>query len=124
MQKLIIIFSFIGLYTFSYGQNTAVIESAFSSGVASKLSGEMAKDIELCIGTDVEFYSASQAIQALNKWFGQVKVSAVSGKIVGGSAVKYYNGDITSEKGNFRLFVYYNEKDGTYKIDEIRITAK
>lgn len=124
MQKLIILFSFIALYTTSQAQQIDLIETAFKTGNASGLSGQMAKEIELCIGDDVQFLSGAQAVQSLNKWFASVKPSAVSGKIVGGSAVKYYSGQVTSAKGSHKLFVYYNEKDGGYKIDEIRIGVK
>ena len=124
MQKFIIIFSFLSICTFAQAQNTAAVESSFKKGDASLLITDMAQEIELCIGDDVQFLSSKQAVVALNNWFTKVSPESLSGKIVGGSAVKYYNGHLKTAKGSFKLFVYYNEKSGSYKIDEIRIGTK
>ena len=124
MKTLIIIASFIGFCLTSQAQNTEIVEKAFQSGNASALSGHLSKEVEVCIGDDVQFLSSSQAITSLNKWFASVTPSSLSGKIVGGSTVKYYNGQLETAKGSYRIFVYYNGQNDAYKIDEIRIGGK
>jgi hypothetical protein len=124
MKNLFIIFSFLSFCITTQAQNTEVVQKAFESGNASALTGQLAKEIELCIGNDVQFLSAAQAVASLNKWFASVSPSSLSGKIVGGSAVKYYSGQLQTAKGDFRIFVYYNGQNDAYKIDEIRIAGK
>ncbi len=124
MKSLTLIISLLILCTFAQAQNTQKIEAVFNSGNASGLTDQLETDIELCIGNDVLFLSSDQAIKSLNKWFAKNKPTHFSGKIVGGSSVKYYNGTMKSENGSFRIFVYYADKNGAYKIDEIRIVEK
>jgi len=123
MKSIYIIFSLLVSCLALNAQNTQSVQTAFSSGNASAMTADMASDIELCIGDDVQFLSKSQAVTALNKWFQQVQPSDVNGKIDGAGSVKYYNGNVKTASGNFRVFVYYSAAaDGKgFKIDEIRI---
>lgn len=124
MKNLIIIVSFLSLCITIKAQNTEVVEQAFKTGNASTLSSHLAKEIEVCFGDDVQFLSATEAIATLNKWFADVSPNSIKGKIIGGPAVKYYNGQLQTEKGAYKIFVYFNGNNDAYKIDEIRIGSK
>lgn len=124
MKSPFIFISLLVFCTVIHGQNTEAVENAFAKGDASELSSQLAAEVEFCIGDDVEFYSKKEASQALNHWIKQHAPTAIEGKIVGGSSVKYYNGELTTEKGRYRIMIYYIESKSAYKIDEIRIVKK
>lgn len=121
MKYLYITLSLLITCSISFGQNTENVKTAFSSGNASGLSAELANEIELCIGNDVQFFNKSETLSTLNKWFSKVNPSKFSGRIEGGSSVKYYKGQLATAEGVYKVMIYYNPNGDTYKIDEIRI---
>lgn len=84
--------------------------AAIGKADAEKLSQSFGKDVEICIGTDQDFYSKSGAIKKLNAFFDQVKPSSSSFKHKGSSKDKsseYSVGSLTTERGKYRVFIYF-----------------
>jgi hypothetical protein len=90
------------------GQND--IFKAIGKADVSALSETFSNDIEICIGTEQDFYSKGGAIKRLEKFFGQVEPKSSAFKHKGNSKDKtseYSVGTMTTTKGNYRVFIYY-----------------
>ncbi len=102
-------------------QNVEIVQEVFKSGNAHMLQTELANEVQVCIGDDVQYYTKKETISALNKWFTGVGPDGFKGRMMGESDVKYFSGDLSSSKGVFRVFVYFANENGEFEIDEIRI---
>ena len=106
-------------------QNKAIIENAIRTHKAHLLLDEMSDEIELCVFKDVQFLSSKKTADTVNHWLENHDIDKVSGKISGSDKVKYYSGDISSDKNSYQLLIYYRlMQEGDYKIDEIRIVEE
>jgi hypothetical protein len=84
--------------------------AAIGKADVKALSENFSNDIEICIGTEQDFYSKSGAIRRLEKFFKQVEPKSSAFKHKGNSkdkTSKYSVGTMNSTKGNYRVFVYY-----------------
>lgn len=119
------LFVIICLTVFSFAataQDVNPVKNAFSSANAASLSAILSDEVELCIGDDVEFLSKNETVTHLNRWFSANTPNGIRGTIDGSGAVKFYDGTCTTDKGNYRVIVYYKQQGSGYIVDEIRIT--
>lgn len=112
-MKLLTLITLLLTINIASAQNANAIFKAIGKSDISALSANFSDDIEICIGTDQDFYSKSEAAEKLKSFFGQVKPSAGSFLHEGSSkdnSSKYSVGTMNSSKGKYRVFVYYKEK--------------
>ena len=102
----IIIFACIA--NFGIGQST--LFTAIGNSDVATLSADFSNDMEICIGTKQDFYSKAQAVKRLEKFFAEIGPKSSAFKHKGNNKDKtseYSVGTLTSEKGNYRVFIYY-----------------
>lgn len=90
--------------------------SAIGKADVTALSENFSNDIEICIGTEQDFYSKSGAIRRLERFFDQVKPKSSNFKHKGNSkdqSSNYSVGTMTSAKGNYRVFIYFEDSQVT-----------
>ncbi|WP_235298692.1 DUF4783 domain-containing protein [Portibacter marinus] len=99
---------FILIAHFTFGQ--AEIFTAIGNSDAQTLSQSFANDIEICIGTDQDFYSKAGAVKKLDAFFSKVKPKDSKFKHKGSNKDKtseYSVGSMNTESGTYRVFIYY-----------------
>lgn len=99
---------FVSLSTFA--QNSAEIFSAIGNGNVPAFSDKFTAEVELCFDTQQDFFAKSEAIQKLSAFL--IKIKPTSGKHMHNGSSKdnkttYSVGEVISEKGKFRVFVYF-----------------
>lgn len=102
----IIIFAFIS--NLAIGQSK--LFTAIGKSDVATLSANFSNDMEICIGTEQDFYSKSGAVKRLEKFFKEVSPQSSSFKHKGNNKDKtseYSVGTMSSEKGKYRVFIYY-----------------
>ncbi len=104
--------------------NLAPITHAMSNGDAATVGSYMDANIEMSLLGKQDLYNKSQAIQALNDFFGRNKPRSFNAGHAGsskGNNSHYTTGDLTTSSGNFRVYLYYNTEGDKVIIKEIRI---
>ena len=120
MQKsiLILICSFF-LLGHSFAQSNSVLK-AFGNTDLAKLESLMNDKLEFCINDGQKSVDKQVALKSIEKFLNEVSPRSCRKVHFGDSKVKgsYYEvGKLKSDKGNYRVFIYYEKN----KIVEIRI---
>lgn len=100
------------------------IQQAFQQGKAELLSPYLSNEIELCIGNKEQTLAKAKAIQDIQTFFSSSPVKSFKAMHSGGAedqSTSYYIGNLTTEKGEYRVYVYYKKPGGKLLIQEIRI---
>ncbi|GLR18956.1 DUF4783 domain-containing protein [Portibacter lacus] len=108
MKRLFSVLVFSLLVSMTFAQNN--LFTAIGSSDVATLSSKFGSDVEICIGTEQDFYSKSSATKRLEKFFAEVHPKTSKFKHKGNNKNKtseYSVGTMTSEKGNYRVFIYY-----------------
>ncbi len=84
--------------------------SAISKSDVATLSEKFSNDVEICIGTEQDFYSKAGAVKRLERFFAKVEPGKSSFKHKGNNKDKtseYSVGSMSSKEGEYRVFIYY-----------------
>lgn len=98
------------MVAFASAQDAKSLFSAIGKANVEALSANFSNDMEICIGTEQDFYNKAQAKARLKKFFAEVSPSAGSFKHKGNSKDKsseYSVGEVATAKGKYRVFIYY-----------------
>ena len=120
---LSILFCF-SLATMGNTQNTANLESAFANGNASQISSYFSSEVEISINREHKKWDQQGGKTHLQSFFSQHRPTAFTNVHKGASgrdATGYLTGDLQTQSGKFRVFVYFEEVNGARKIKEIRM---
>ena len=109
-MKTLLLFLGIFVSASAFTQNSAEIFAAIGKGDVSAFSDKLMSDVELCFDTQQAFFSKPEAIKKLKTFLAGIK--PVSGKHMHNGSSKdnsttYSVGEIKSEKGTYRVFVYF-----------------
>jgi len=102
----IILFAFIT--NIAIGQSN--LFTAIGKADVATLSAQFSNDMEICIGTEQDFYSKSEAVKRLEKFFAEVGPKSSAFKHKGNNkdnTSEYSVGTLKSNKGDYRVFIYF-----------------
>ena len=106
------------------GQFETHILNAFGKADIQRIYAHFDKNVEICIGDEVEFYPKNIAKEVLNAFFKKVRPVKCTPLHKGESSdhsSKYIIGKLEAQKGTFRLFVFAIKKSGKQLIKEVRL---
>lgn len=117
----VIIFSFFTHFE-AKAQGFDNIASAIRSGDASSLAKYFEGNVEINIKDAQNSYSKSQAEVVLKNFFGSHSPKSFSIAHQGASpeGSKYFIGNLATNAGTYRTYVYAKQVGGNYVIQEIR----
>lgn len=107
-------------------QSMENMAQAFRSGNASALSAYFVGNVEITISNSDASYSRSQAEMVLRNFFAGHVPQAFSIVHQGTSpeGSKYFIGNLVTNGGTFRTYVYAKQMNGVTSIQEIRFEDK
>jgi hypothetical protein len=125
MKNLIIIFVIAPLLAMSPTENASLeqITQAISSGNASALGAYFDSNVEIAVLDEEDVYSKNQAVKVVQNFFNKNKPTSFSQVHQGtskGNDSKYCIGNMSTEGGTFRVYVYMKTNGGNYLIQELR----
>lgn len=107
----------------SSDQGMKEITKAIKSGDASTLAQYFDEDVELTILDEVNMFSKSEAKAAVNKFFDGHKPKSYNQVHEGkskGAGGQYIIGNLSTNAGKFRVYLYMRVDNGKYFIQELR----
>ena len=103
-------------------------ESAFFKAMKkndfSEVNVSMARRVELCIMDNQELYSKKETVKRIKSWLSAKNVTGLSEVHNGSSENKkshYKVAKVTTDDGDYRLFVYVHIRKGQHFIKKIQI---
>ena len=119
VQILVVMLTAIQLNT----QDFTSFEKALSNGNANAISEKFSQQIKFCIGDDAKILNSKSALKELESFFEENKPESYLKKHAGGdSSTNYTIGTLKTNKGNFRVYVYYIAESNDFTVEEIRFT--
>jgi hypothetical protein len=106
----------------AFSQNN--FDDALRQGNAEAIAVYLNHEIEFCIFDKEDIFDKKTATAQLNKFFQDYRVKAYKQVHVGTSKGKQSNysiGNLITDKGNFRVYIYFNLVNGKKHIQELRI---
>ncbi len=103
--------------------NLGNITRAISTGDATTLGQYFDESVEIAVLDIEDVYSKSQAIQIMQKFFGQYKPSSFSQVHQGtskGRDSQYCIGNLTTQGATFRVYIYIKIQNGKHLVQELR----
>ena len=104
----------LSIMIFAFITNIAVGQSnlftAIGKSDVATLSAQFSNDMEICIGTEQDFYSKAEAVKRLEKFFTEIGPKSSAFKHKGNNKDKtseYSVGTMNTDKGKYRVFIYY-----------------
>lgn len=98
------------------------ISSAFKAGNSKELVKHFNTNVELVILENEDVYSKTQAEMILRDFFDKQPPKNFAILHQGGkNGSKYAIGDLTTTKGNFRVYFLLKKREDTYLIHQLRI---
>ena len=97
---------------------------AFQVGNPDKLASYLPAELDLCILNKEQMVSKSTALSELRNFFSKHKVTSYKAMHSGGNESQgksYTIGNMTTDKGDFRVYFYYRKTGSELQILEIRI---
>jgi hypothetical protein len=124
MKKLVfILLSVFSCISFVSGQTSVdVITNALKNGDAPALSAYFHATIDLTVIQKQATYSKSQAEQVVKNFFTENKPSAftVNHNGTSGEGSKYIIGTLTTSSGDYRVYIYFKNLNGSELIQTLR----
>lgn len=123
MKKLIWVFGLLILSVATFAQSVTEITGALKRGDADALARYMDQDVEIALPGQDDMVSKSEAVAALRRFFSAHRVKGFSEMHQGrskGQDSQYVIGNLNTDKGSFRVYVYMKSKNGGVAIQEIR----
>ena len=106
----------------AFAQNTA--EQALVKEDVQSISSQFANNVELCVPGKQGSYPKSEATGLLGAFFDAYAVKSYKQMHAGSSKDKgsnYSIGELSTDKGAFRVYIYYDESTGKQLIKELCI---
>ena len=108
-------------------QPVSEIKTAFSTGNASQIGTYFNPEVEISINRDQSSLEKQQAVAKMRTFFSKHQPSTFSNVHEGASrsgGTGYLTGDLMTQSGKFRVFVYFEGEGNNSKIKEIRIDQR
>lgn len=93
-----------------FSQDGAELFTAIGNSDTKTLSAKFINDMEICIGSEQDYYTKAEAVARLDKFFNEVSPKSCSFLHKGSSkdkTSKYSVGVMDSSKGKYRVFIYF-----------------
>ncbi len=119
-MKHFAIILFIAIYsTNGWSQD---FETALSKGDVTTISQYLDKSTEICYRDEIDFYDRSQATSFLKKFYAEHKPISYKPMHKGSSKGNshYTIGALTTDKGTYRVYLYFRKDSDQVRIQEIR----
>lgn len=118
MKYLIIAFLVVPTFL-NVDANLSAITSAISSGNADALGQHFSNSVEISVLGNADFYSKTEGIQVVKKFFSQYRPQSFQQRHKGSSPgnSQYCIGNMATSKGSFRVSIYLSRSGN---IDEMR----
>ena len=91
-------------------QDAKSLFSAIGKADIATLSANFSNDMEICIGTEQDFYNKAEATQRIKKFFTDVNPKSGNFKHKGNSkdkSTEYSVGELSTAQGKYRVFIYF-----------------
>lgn len=100
-----------------------LVVSAIGQGNASALAKQMVGNVDMTLPAASDYYSKAQAEQILRKFFDEhpPKAMSVAHEGTNRSGDCYYIGDLSTEKGDFRVTFFLKKGGEGYLVKQLRI---
>ncbi|MEM1326483.1 MAG: DUF4783 domain-containing protein [Bacteroidota bacterium] len=126
MMRFVILMIALPLFAFqqSASSSMASITRAMSSGNATAVGTHFDDNVELSLPSEDGIYGKAKAVEKLNQFFGQHTIKGFSQVHEGsskGNAAKYCIGNLQTDKGNFRVYMFVEVDQNRYSLQELRI---
>ncbi len=118
-----ILFSLLFVGTVS-AQDGSKLLRALHSGNYQKVTRHFAPKVEICFGDDVFFLPKSKAATKFESIMNELHPTSVTALHKGSSdnkSAKYIIGEVKSQKGTYRLFIFAKRRGDRTVIKEIRL---
>ena len=121
-QLFLAIVLLISSSSFLQAQSFDNIADAIRSGNAASLASHFQGNVEISVKESQNSYSKSQAEVVLRNFFGShsPKSFAIAHQGSSPEGSKYFIGNLATNAGNYRTYVYAKLNGGNYSIQEIR----
>lgn len=125
MKNLIFILALAPLLAMSPPENASLeqITQAISSGNATALGAYFDKSVEIAVLDEEDVYSKTEAIKIVQGFFNKNKPQSFSQVHQGaskGNDSQYCIGNMGTNGGTYRVYVYMKTNGGNYLIQELR----
>ncbi len=123
MKNLVWIF---GLLLFAWsadGQTVNDITGALRQGKVEVLARYLDRNVEIAIPGKDDMVSKAEASEALRKFFSNYHPRSFSEMHQGrskGQDSQYIIGNLNTDRGSFRVYIYMKSQNGSFAIQEIR----
>ncbi len=100
------------------------IGQAIEKGNATALSAYFDKNVELTLPENEGIFSKTQASQLMKDFFARNKPVEFKLMHKGGSekSAMYGIGELRSEKGKFRVYIFLKKSEGAFKIQQLKVS--
>lgn len=127
MKKHWLILGFLALTTVLFGQNSEAILQGISKSNIDLLASHMDESVELCILGEPDLVDREVAIDRIKKFVRDVSPSAYNSMHEGSSkrkGSKYAIANLQTQKGIFRVFLFFEKVNGKSLVREIRFDSE
>ena len=122
MNKLLLVIMMAIFSISATGQSE--IYTALSKGDVNALQTHLDSKVELCIFNKEDVFDRPDAVVLLKEFFGKHKVQGFKQMHSGASKgleSNYAIGQLTTDKGTFRVYMYFDTRNDKRTIQELRI---
>jgi len=113
------------LSTAAFAQSQSSLMKAIGKGDVEQVIKQLGEDVELCFFDEQDLYNKAEASTALRAFFKQHDFSGMTIKHAGDNQTgksNYSIGELSSEQGRLRVFLYTAGKGKDLIIEELRFT--
>jgi hypothetical protein len=124
MMRFIFLLMSLPLFAFQQSSSLTSITRAMNSGDAAAVGAYFDEQIELSLLDKESVYGKAKAIQSLKQFFSQHTVEGFSQVHEGsskGDDAKYCIGNLQTDKGSFRVYMFVEIEQNQYSLQELRI---
>ena len=100
------------------------VTSALGKGDVATLANHLAEKVELSIGDKEEFLLKAEVVSRLNAFYSTHPAKGYKAMHSGNSKTNESNytiGELLTDSGNFRIYIYFTQEGGKRTIAELRI---
>lgn len=100
------------------------LTTALGKGDIAVISNHLADKVELAIGDKDDILSKAEAVSRLKEFYGSYQAKGFRAKHAGTSKThesNYTIGELMTDKGNFRVYIYFTQEAQKRLVAELRI---
>ncbi len=123
MKNLIRIFGLLLFALSARAQSVEDITGALRQGKVEVLARYLDRNVEIAIPGKDDMVSKAEATEVLRKFFSNYHPRSFSEMHQGrskGQDSQYIIGNLNTDKGSFRVYIYMKSQNGSFAIQEIR----